>query len=332
MKEHKMPKITMREAIIQAQREELENDPTVCIWGENVEGVGGGFMLTTGLSDEFGERVKDTPLAEAVIAGAAVGAAFCGLRPIAELMFADFSFIAMDELANKMGKLRYGYGGYDDFQLPIVVRMKVGGYTSLGSEHSQTPLTQFMHAPGLKIAFPTTAYDAKGLLKTAIRDNNPVIFLEHILHYGVKDEVPEEEYFIPLGEARVRREGSDVTIVAIGYMVDMALGVAEEMAKQGVNLEIIDPRSLEPLDMDTIMGSVEKTGRVVLVDEDVTRCGVPAEIYMQICERLQELGKPLVQMARVGAANVPIPYAPVLEQAVLPSPERIAAAVQKVLA
>lgn len=327
-----MPKISMREAIIQAQREELENDPMVCIWGENVEGVGGGFMLTTGLSDEFGERVKDTPLAEAVIAGAAVGAAFCGLRPIAELMFADFSYIAMDELVNKMGKLRYGYGGYDDFKLPIVVRMKVGGYTSLGSEHSQTPLAHFMHAPGLKIAFPTTAYDAKGLLKTAIRDNNPVIFLEHILHYGVRGEVPEEEYFIPLGEARVRREGSDVTVIAIGYMVDMALGVAEEMGKEGISLEVIDPRTLEPLDMDTIMTSVEKTGRVVLVDEDVTRCGVPAEIYMQICERLQDAGKPLIPMARVGAANVPIPYAPVLEQAVLPSPDKIIAAVQKVLA
>lgn len=326
-----MPKISMRQAIIQAQREELEHDPMVCIWGENVEGVGGGFMLTTGLSDEFGERVKDTPLAEAVIAGAAVGAAFCGLRPIAELMFADFSYIAMDELVNKMGKLRYGYGGFDDFKLPIVVRMKVGGYTSLGSEHSQTPLAHFMHSPGLKIVFPTSAYDAKGLLKTSIRDNNPVIFLEHILLHGNKDEVPDEEYFIPFGEAKVRREGSDVTVVAIGFMVNMVLGVAEEMEKQGVSLEVIDPRTLEPLDMDTIMESVEKTGRVVLVDEDVTRCGVPAEIYMQICERLQDGGKPLVPVARVGAANVPIPYAPVLEQAVLPSPEQIVGAVQRVL-
>jgi pyruvate/2-oxoglutarate/acetoin dehydrogenase E1 component len=326
-----MPKISMREAIIQAQREELVKDPMVCIWGENVEGVGGGFMLTTGLSDEFGERVKDTPLAEAVIAGAAVGAAFCGLRPIAELMFADFAYIAMDELVNKMGKLRYGYGGYNDFKLPIVVRMKVGGYTSLGIEHSQTPLAYFMHSPGLKIAFPTTAYDAKGLLKTAIRDNNPVIFFEHALLLGVKDEVPDEEYFIPLGEAKIRREGSDVTVVAIGYMVDMALGVAEEMAKNDISLEVIDPRTLEPLDIDTIMQSVEKTGRVVFVDEDVTRCGVATEIYMQICERLQEAGKPMVPVARVGAANVPIPYAPVLENAVLPSPEQIADAVKKVM-
>jgi pyruvate dehydrogenase E1 component beta subunit len=238
----------------------------------------------------------------------------------------------MDELVNKMGKLTYGYGRYDDFKLPIVVRMKVGGYTSLGSEHSQTPLAYFMHSPGLKIAFPTTAYDAKGLLKTSVRDNNPVIFFEHILLHGNKDEVPDEEYFIPLGEARIRREGSDVTVLAIGYMVNMALGVAEEMEKQGVDLEVIDPRTIEPLDMDTIMRSVEKTGRVVFVDEDVTRCGAPAEIYMQICERLQAAGKQFVPVARVGAANVPIPYAPVLEQAVLPSPEQIVEAVQKVMA
>ena len=326
-----MTEMNMGQALNRALHEELARDPTVYVWGENVQGVGGGFLITANLSDEFGERVRDTPLAETVITGAAVGAAYCGLRPVVELMFADFGYICMDELVNKMAKIRYSFGAYDDCKLPIVVRMKVGGYIGAGSEHSQTPLAPFMHAPGLKIAFPTTPYDAKGLLKTAVRDNNPVIFFEHILHYGAKGDVPDEEYLIPLGEARVRRPGEDVTVVAIGYMVDMALGVAEKMAEQGVSMEVIDPRTLEPLDMDTIMQSIDKTGRVVVADEDVLRCGVPAEILMQVYERRVEAGQAPVPMARVGAANTPIPYSPGLEKAVLPSPEKIAAAVQKVM-
>lgn len=322
---------SMREALIQAQAEELSRDSSVMIWGENIEGVGGGFMVTTGLSEEFPGRVKDTPLAETAIAGSAVGAAYCGMRPIIEIMFADFAAVCFDEITNKMAKLRYGYGGYDDFKLPIVVRMKVGGYVGLGAEHSQTMTGYFMHTPGLKIAFPTTAYDAKGMLKTAVRDDNPVLFLEHILHYGKKEEVPEEEYFVPFGEAKVRREGEDVTVVAVGYMVDLALQAAEELEGEGVNLEVIDPRTLEPLDMETILTSVEKTGRVVVVDEDVVRCGVPGEILMQIYERRRESGKAMVNMARVGAANVPIPYSPVLEKEVLPSPQKIIAGVKTVL-
>jgi len=327
-----MSRITMREALNQALAEEMERDPTVYLWGENIEGVGGGFMITSGLSDRFGERVKDTPLAETAIVGTAVGAAYCGLRPVVEIMFADFAFVCMDELVNKMAKLRYCNGAYDRFKLPIVVRMKVGGYVGLGSEHSQTPLAPFMHTPGLKLAFPTTAYDAKGMLKTAIRDDNPVLFFEHLLHYGVKGEVPEGEYLVPLGKASVRREGGDVTVVAIGYMVDLALQAAEAMAQDGVGLEVIDLRSLEPLDLETVMRSVEKTGRVVAVDEDVTRCGVPAEILLQIYERLQDAGKAAAPMARVGAANVPIPYSPPLEKAVLPSVEKIVAAARMVLA
>jgi len=326
-----MPEMTMRHALNQAMREELLRDPMVYMWGENIEGVGGGFMITSGLSDEFGERVKDTPLAETAIAGSAVGAAYCGLRPVIEIMFADFAFVCMDEIVNKMAKLRYGYGAYDDFKLAIVVRMKVGGYVALGSEHSQTPLAHFMHTPGLKIAFPTTPYDAKGMFKTAVRDDNPVLFFEHVLHYGAKGEVPDGEYLVPFGKANVRREGTDVTVVAIGYMVDLSLGVAEELGKEGVSLEVIDPRTLEPFDLETILKSVEKTGRLVVVDEDVTRCGVPAEILVQVYEHLTLSGVAPVPMARVGAANVPIPYSPVLEKEVLPSAEKIIGAVRKVL-
>lgn len=322
---------SMREALIQAQAEELSRDSSVMIWGENIEGVGGGFMVTTGLSDEFPGRVKDTPLAETAIAGSAVGAAYCGMRPIIEIMFADFAAVCFDEITNKMAKLRYAYGGYDDFKLPIVVRMKVGGYVGLGAEHSQTMTGYFMHTPGLKIAFPTTAYDAKGMLKTAVRDDNPVLFLEHILHYGQKGEVPEEEYFVPFGEAAIRREGAHVTVVAVGHMVDLSLKAAAELEKEGVGLEVIDPRTLEPLDMETILGSVDQTGRIVVVDEDVIRCGVPGEILMQVYERRREAGKETVPMARVGAANVPIPYSPVLEKEVLPSTEKIIEAVRQVL-
>jgi pyruvate dehydrogenase E1 component beta subunit len=327
-----MAELNMREALIRAQAEELANDSSVMIWGENIEGVGGGFMVTSGLSDEFPGRVVDTPLAETVIAGSAVGAAVCGLRPIIEIMFADFAAVCFDEITNKMGKIRYTYGAYEDFKLPIVVRMKVGGYVGLGSEHSQTMTGYFMHTPGLKIAFPTTAYDAKGLLKTAVRDNNPVIFLEHILHYGKKGEVPEEDYFIPFGEAAISREGTDVSIVAIGYMVDLALTAAEELEKEGISAEVIDPRTLEPLDMGTILTSVDKTGRVVVVDEDVLRCGVPGEILMQIYEQRRGDGKSTVPMARVAAANVPIPYSEKYELDVLPTPEKIIEAVREVLA
>lgn len=326
-----MPSKTMRQALIEAQAEELAKDSAVMIWGENIEGIGGGFMVTSGLSEEFPGRVKDAPLAETVIAGAAVGAAYCGMRPIVEIMFADFAMVCFDEIASKMAKMRYGYGAYDDIKLPIVVRMKTGGYASMGSEHSQTPTGYFMHTPGLKIAYPTTPYDAKGLLKTAVKDNNPVVFLEHIFHYGKKGDVPDEEYFIPFGEAAIRREGKDVTLVAVGYMVDLALEAAQELEDDGVEVEVIDPRTLEPLDMDTIMSSVEMTGRVVVVDEDVLRCGVTGEILIQVYERLVDAGKPPVPMARVAAANVPIPYSPTLEKEVLPSAASIVDGIRRVL-
>jgi pyruvate/2-oxoglutarate/acetoin dehydrogenase E1 component len=329
--ERYMATMTMREALNNALAEEMERDSTVYLWGENVEGIGGGFMITSGLSDRFGGRVKDTPLAETAIVGTAVGAAFCGLRPVIEIMFADFSLVCMDELVNKMAKMRYCNGAHDRFKFPVVVRMKVGGYVGLGCEHSQTPLAYFMHTPGLKMAFPTTPHDAKGMLKAAIRDNNPVLFFEHVLHYGAKGEVPDGEYLVPLGEANVRREGGDVTLAAIGYMVDLSLQVADAMAAEGISLEVIDLRCLEPLDLEAVMQSVTKTGRIVVVDEDVTRCGVPAEILMQVYERLREAGMPCVPMARVGAANVPIPYSPVLEKVALPSVEGITRAVRAVL-
>ncbi len=327
-----MRKISMREALREAMREEMLRDSTVHIWGENIEGIGGGFAICSNLSDEFGERVKDAPLAEAVIAGSAVGAAFTGLRPIVEIMFADFAFVCGDEIFHKMAKSTYLYDGQDGFCLPLVVRMKVGGYVSIAAEHSQTPLAYFLHTPGLKVAFPTTAHDAKGLLKTAIRDNNPVMFFEHILHYGATGEVSEDEYLIPFGKAKIRREGADLTIVAFGYMVDLALKAADELAKEGIEIEVIDPRTLMPFDMDTVMQSIEKTGKVVFVDEDTTTLGFPAELMTQVYENLLEAGKPIVPMGRVGTADVPIPYSPPLEQAVLPSPQRVIEKVKQVLA
>jgi pyruvate dehydrogenase E1 component beta subunit len=311
-------------AINEALAEEMTRDDKVFIIGEDVQA--GTFMTTTGLVQRFGaDRVIDTPLSENAVAGACIGAAMAGYRPVADFMFADFMWCCADEVFLKAAKWRFIHGG--KVNLPLVFLAAIGGGARTGPEHSQCPESVVLHNPGLKLAVPSTPYDAKGLLKTAIRDNNPVVFFYHKRLLGARGEVPEEEYTIPLGVADVKREGKDVTVVATSAMVQLALGVAEELAGS-VSVEVVDPRTLEPLDIDTIVSSVRKTGRVVVVDEDTTRCGVGAEIGMQIMENaFDSLDAPI---QRVGAANLPIAGG-YMEQYVLPQPKDIRAAIEAVM-
>jgi len=319
-----MREIAYIQAINEALEEEMRRDETVFIIGEDVQA--GAFMATTGLVQKFGpERVMDTPLSETAIAGSCVGAAMAGYRPIADFMFADFMWCCADEVFLKGAKWRFIHGG--KVNLPLVFFAAIGGYTHVGPEHSQCPESVVMHNPGLKLALPSTPYDAKGLLKTAIRDNNPVVFFYHKRLLGERGDVPEEEYTIPLGVADIKREGKDVTVVATSYMVKLALDVASELEGK-VSVEVIDPRSLEPLDIDTIIASVTKTGRVVIVDEDTKRCSVSSEIGMQIMEKaFDSLDAPI---QRVGAANMPIAGA-FMEQYVLPQPSDVVAAIETVM-
>lgn len=329
-----MTEMNFTEALQAGLREELQRDESVFIMGQDVRNTSNASVVMGTLWKEFGDdRVLDTPLSETVMAGSCVGLALGGQRPVLEIMFSDFCFVCMDEIVQKMGKWRYEHGGQGEMSLPIVVMTPIGGGIGAGAEHSGTPIAYFMHSPGLKIAVPSTPYDAKGLIKTAIRDNNPVMFFQHkmfVYNSRHKEEIPDEEYLIPFGVADVKREGIDVTIVAVGLMVAYALGVAEEFAKDGISVEVVDPRTLEPLDIDTIVTSVRKTGRVVVVDEGMERCGVTAEIAMQIMDHASDALKAPIR--RVAAANVPVPASPPLEKAVLPQPEWIAEAVQKVLA
>jgi pyruvate dehydrogenase E1 component beta subunit len=311
-------------AINEALAEEMERDETVFIIGEDVQA--GTFMTTTGLVQRFGpERVIDTPLSETAVAGACVGAAMAGFRPIADFMFADFMWCCADEVFLKAAKWRFIHGG--KVNLPLVFLAAIGGGARTGPEHSQCPESVVLHNPGLKLALPSTPYDAKGLLKTAIRDNNPVVFFYHKRLLGLRGEVPEGEYTVPFGVADVKREGKDVTVVATSAMVQLALNVASELEGR-VSVEVVDPRTLEPLDIDTIIGSVKKTGRVVIVDEDTKRCGVGAEIGMQVMESVfDSLDAPI---QRVGAANLPIPGG-YMEQYVLPQAKDIVAAIEAVM-
>lgn len=311
-------------AINEALAEEMERDETVFIIGEDVQA--GTFMTTTGLVQRFGpERVIDTPLSETAVAGACIGAAMAGFRPIADFMFADFMWCCADEVFLKAAKWRFIHGG--KVNLPLVFLAAIGGGARTGPEHSQCPESVVLHNPGLKLALPSTPYDAKGLLKTAIRDNNPVVFFYHKQLLGLRGEVPEGEHTVPFGVADVKREGKDVTVVATSAMVQLALNVASELEDR-VSVEVIDPRTLEPLDIDTIIGSVKKTGRVVIVDEDTKRCGVGAEIGMQVMESaFDSLDAPI---QRVGAANLPIAGG-YMEQYVLPQAKDIVAAIEAVM-
>lgn len=320
-----MREITYQQAINEALHEEMARDDSVFILGESIcDDLWGTHR---GLVDKFGrERVRDTAISETAIVGGAVGAALAGCRPIADIMFADFLFCAADETLNQAATFRFSNGGL--VKVPMVIKAAIGGYSSGGPMHSQCPEGFLWHRPGLKIVLPSTPYDAKGLLKTAIRDNNCVVYLFHKQLLNMKGEVPGEEYTIPFGKADVKSKGGDVTVIATSYMVKMALDVAEQLKDKGISMEVVDLRTLEPLDMETIMGSVEKTKRVVIVDEDVSRCGAASEIGMQIMERAFHFLAGPIQ--RVCAANIPVP-AGHLENFALPHPQDIANAVGVVL-
>jgi pyruvate dehydrogenase E1 component beta subunit len=324
-----MPEMTYRDALNLALKEEMRRDPTVVTWGEDVALYEGSFKVTRGLLAEFGEeRVKDTPISENTIVGVAIGAAMGGLRPVAELMTVNFALLAMDQLINHMTKIRSMFGG--QVNLPMVVRAPGGGGSQLAAQHSQSLETIFMHAPGMYVAVPATPADAKGLLKTAIRDNNPVMFLEHELLYNSKGEVPEDpEFIVPFGKAIVARAGKDVTVVAYSRMTVLALQAAAELEKEGVSCEVIDLRTLSPLDAATFTESVKKTGRAVVVEECWRTCGLGAEIASRIYDGCFD--RLLAPVARVAGLDVPMPYSRKLEKLCIPQVEDIVMAVRQVL-
>jgi pyruvate dehydrogenase E1 component beta subunit len=308
----------MREALA----EELSRDPSVFVMGEDVGRAGGVFNVTTGLQDEFGkDRVMDTPISEAGIAGLGVGAALTGMRPVVEIMFSDFLALAMDQIVNQAAKLHYMTGG--QAKVPLVIRTGMGAGRGAAAQHSQSLQAWMAHIPGLKVVMPSTPYDAKGLLKAAIRDDNPVIYLEDKMSYGLKGPVPSGDYIIPLGVADVKRAGDDVTLVATSSMVQVALSAADLLAGEGISAEVVDPRTLKPLDKETILGSVKKTGRAIVIDEGYLSYGVTAEIAAIIGdEAFDYLDAPV---KRIGGMDVPVPMAPVLERATVPDEGQVVA-------
>jgi pyruvate dehydrogenase E1 component beta subunit len=323
-----MARITMREAISQAIWEEMERDPDVFIMGEEVGVWGGTYAVTKGFYDHFGaERVRDTPISETAIVGSAIGAALTGLRPIAELMTINFAFVAMDHIVNEAAKLHYMFGG--QMVLPLVIRTVGGGGRQLGATHSQTPDAIFAHFPGLKVVAPGTPADAKGLLKSAIRCNDPVLFIEHSTLYQLRGEVPDGEYLVPIGKSTVQRPGRDVTIVTYCKMLDVSLKAAELLAKEGIEVEIVDLRSLRPLDMDPVIESFKKTNRAVIVEEGWRSFGIGAEISARIYEQAFDYVDAPIR--RVAQAEVPLPYNRNLEQLALPQVEDVVKAVKEVL-
>ncbi len=315
-----MQTMTFAEALNHAHKLEMQRDPNIYVAGEDVGTYGGIFGVTGGLLDEFGDsRVRDTPITESAIIGSAVGAAAGGLRPVIELMFVDFIGVALDQLYNQAAKMKYMFGG--KAKLPIVLRATCGGGIGAAAQHSQCLEAWFMHIPGLKVVMPSTPYDAKGLLISAIRDDNPVVFLEHKMLYGVEQEVPEEAYAIPLGEADIKREGEDITVVASAQMVGRSLSAAEKLADDNISLEVVDPRSLSPLDEETILNSVKKTHRLLIVHEEVKFAGSGAEIAAVAAEKAFDyLDAPIL---RVAAPFTPVPFSPVLEAEFIPGEEKI---------
>lgn len=327
-----MRKISYRDALNEALREELRKDERVFLLGEDIgKDWEGAFKVTKDLAAEFGdERVRDTPISENAIAGVAVGAAMTGMRPVAEIMFGDLIALAMDQIVNQAGKIHYMFGG--QVNVPMVLRTPFGAGKNIAAHHSSSFEAWFMHSPGLKVAVPSSAYDAKGLLKTAIREeNNPVLFFEHKLCYPLDDEVPEEEYLLPFGEADIKREGEDVTIIATLYMVHKALVAAETLSKEEISAEIIDPRTLVPFDKDTLFNSVKKTGRVVIVTEDCKTGGIAAEIAAMIVEDEDTFGYLDAPIKRVAAPDTPVPFSPSLEQFYLPSEQTIIESVKELI-
>jgi pyruvate/2-oxoglutarate/acetoin dehydrogenase E1 component len=323
-----MPDVTFVESLRMTLKEEMDRDPSLMLIGEDIGRYGGIFGVTKGLLEEFGpHRVRSTPISESAIIGSALGAAMTGIRTVAEIMYVDFTTCAMDQIVNQVAKMRYMSGG--KAKIPLVIRTQGGGGRGNAAQHSQSLEALFLHIPGLKIVMPSTPYDARGLLKTAIRDDNPVMFIEHKLLYATKGFIPDGEFLIPFGQADVKRKGKDVTVIAISYMVMKALRAAEKLAEEGVDVEVIDLRTLVPLDLETLLQSVRKTNRVVIVHEGCKRGGIGAEITCNIMEEAFDFLDAPIQ--RVGALNVPIPYSEPLENAVIPSEEEIATAVKKVL-
>ncbi len=324
-----MPEITYRQAIHDAMVEEMRKDDRVFLIGEDIGTYGGAFGVSAGMLEEFGkERIRETPISEQAIMGAAAGAAMVGMRPIAEMMFMDFITLAMEPLVNQAAKARYMFGG--KATVPMVVRMPSGSGTGAAAQHSQSLETILMHIPGIKVVAPSTPYDAKGLLLSSIRDLNPVCFVEHKLLYKSKGEVPEEEYTIPLGVADIKREGKDITVVASGIMVHKSLEAAETLADEGISVEVVDPRTLRPLDVDTIAKSVRKTGRLLVVHEAVKTAGWAGEVMASISETpaWDYLDAP---MRRLTGKDVPIPYNRQLEAAAVPQVPDIIKEIQAIV-
>jgi acetoin:2,6-dichlorophenolindophenol oxidoreductase subunit beta len=332
-------KLPYYQAMVEAIRQEMRRDPSVFCLGEDVGLMGGVFQSTVGLFKEFGpERVRDTPISETAILGVALGAAAQGMRPIAELMFVDFMGVAFDQILNNISKTHYMSGG--SVRLPLVITASTGGGICDAAQHSQTLHGFFAHVPGIKVAIPSNPYDAKGLMTSAIRDDNPVVYLFHRKLLGLPlmsyidvplgNEVPEESYAIPFGEARIAREGSDVTIVAFAQMVQKALVAAAELEARGVSVEVVDPRTLVPLDVEAILRSVGKTGRLLVVDEDYLSFGVTGEIAARVAERLDRI-RLKAPVRRLAVADTPVPFSRVLEPAVIPQSESIVAAVDELM-
>ena len=335
-----MPQLSMRDSVNQALHQEMARDSRVIVLGEDVSGGAGGtsgereasggiFGVTKGLLPKFGaDRVIDTPISESAIVGAAAGAALAGLRPVAEIMFADFVGVCMDQIYNQIAKFRYMFGGKST--CPVVIRTAMGAGMNMGAQHSQTIYGLLTAIPGLKIVVPSNAYDAKGLMIQAIRDDDPVVFFEHKALYPRKSEVPEEPYTIAFGEANLLREGDDATVVALGRMVPFAEKALDALAKEGVKCDLVDPRTTSPLDEETILESVQNSGRLVLVDESPPRCSVAADIAALVVSRgFSSLKAPVML---VTAPHTPIPFSPALERAWVPGPQKIEAAIRRVLA
>ncbi|MBI1282493.1 MAG: alpha-ketoacid dehydrogenase subunit beta [Anaerolineaceae bacterium] len=323
-----MAVITYREAVKRALDEELARDANVIFFGEDVAVAGGVFKVTPGLYEKYGgDRVRDTPISENAIIGAGIGAAVTGLRPVVELMFADFAAVTLDQIINQAAKFRYMSGG--QLKVPLTIRAAQGGGAGFASQHSQCVETWFMHAPGLKVVVPSNPADVLGLLKTAIRDDNPVVFLEHKNQYAEKGEVPDGEHLVPFGVANIVREGKDVTIIATQKMVAVAMSAAEELAKEGISCEVIDPRTLVPLDIETITKSVQKTGRLVTVEEAPHAGGWGAEVVTRITDNtIWSLEAPVVRVTLEGAL---IPFSQPLEDYVIPNKGRVVEAIHRML-
>ena len=332
--------LSYREALNEALRLEMERDPTVVLMGEDISGApqsddpdhldpwGGPLAVTKGLVQHFGrQRVRDTPITESAFVGAGVGGAATGLRPVVELMFIGFMGVCLDQITNQAAKMRYMFGG--KAEIPLVIRTMVGAGLRAAAQHSDSMYSVFAHFPGLKVVAPSTPADAKGLLTASIRDNDPVIFCEHKVLYDTQGPVPEGEYLVPLGQADVKRQGTDVTIVALSRMVDFALQAAADLAADGISAEVVDPRTLVPLDGDTILDSVRRTGRLVVVDEDNPRCSIATDIAtLAATQAIEYLCAPV---KLVTSPHTPVPFSPTLEDTYIPSPQRIVAAVHEAM-